>query len=90
MARRRPTAISVPRSRRSARTSSGLPTVFSYYPAFYQAPDTTILGPEFGIFDQTTALKRANFVNTMVFSRISATGPTGNAPNGTSLDLALP
>ena len=63
-------------------------TVFSYYPAFYQAPDTTILGPEFGIFDQTTALKRANFVNTMVFSRISATGPTGNAPNGTSLDLS--
>ncbi len=64
-------------------------TVFSYYPAFYQAPGTTIVGPEFGIFDQTTALKRANFVNTMVFSNIPATAATGNAPNGTSLDLSV-
>jgi uncharacterized protein (DUF1800 family) len=64
-------------------------TVFSYYPAFYQAPGTTIVGPEFGVFDSTTSLKRANFVNTMVFSNIPATSSTGNAPNGTSLDLSV-
>jgi len=63
-------------------------TVFSYYPAFYEAPGAAIVGPEFGIYDQTTALKRANFVNTMVFSNIPATASTGNAPNGTSLDLS--
>ncbi len=65
------------------------PTVFSYYPADYQAPGTTIRGPEFGLFQSTTALKRANFVNTMVFSNIPATAATGNAPNGTSIDLTL-
>jgi hypothetical protein len=64
-------------------------TVFSYYPAFYQAPGTTIVGPEFGIFDSTTALRRANFVNTMVFSKIQATVASGNAPNGTSIDLSV-
>jgi uncharacterized protein (DUF1800 family) len=63
-------------------------TVFSYYPAFYQVPGTPILGPEFGVFDSTTALKRANFVNTMVYANIPATGASGNAPNGTSLDLS--
>ena len=64
-------------------------TVFSYYPAFYQVPGTAIVGPEFGVFDSTTALKRANFVNTMVYANIAATGPSGNAPDGTSLDLSV-
>lgn len=62
------------------------PTVFSYYPADFLVPGTTdILGPEFGILTATTALKRANFVNTMVFSKINT---STNAPSGTSLDLS--
>jgi uncharacterized protein (DUF1800 family) len=60
-------------------------TVFSYYPADYLVPgSTTVLGPEFGILSATTALRRANFVNTMVFSNLPA---GGNQPLGTSLDL---
>ena len=63
------------------------PTVFSYYPADYLLPgSTTVLAPEFGVLQATTALKRANFVNTMVFANI----PVGtNVPNGTAIDISL-
>jgi uncharacterized protein (DUF1800 family) len=61
-------------------------SVFSYYPADFLVPGSTDQhGPEFGILSATTALKRANFVNTMVFNSIST---SNNAPDGTSLDLA--
>ena len=61
-------------------------TVFSYYPADFLVPGSgNVLGPEFGILSATTALKRANFVNTVVFSVI---GTAMNAPNGTSIDLS--
>jgi uncharacterized protein (DUF1800 family) len=61
-------------------------TVFSYYPADFNVPGPAdILGPEFGILSATTALKRANFINTMVFSTI---GVGNNSPKGTSLDLS--
>ncbi len=61
-------------------------SVFSYYPADYRVPGAAeVRGPEFGLLSASTALKRANFVNTMVFSRINA---GGDAPRGTSLNLA--
>jgi len=60
-------------------------SVFSYYPPDYLVPgSTTVGGPEFGIFSASTSLRRANFVNTMVFSSIAV---STNAPTGTSLDL---
>ncbi len=60
-------------------------TVFSYYPAEYLTPGTSLFGPEFGILSASTALRRANLVNTLVYSTI----PVGaNNPNGTSLDLS--
>jgi uncharacterized protein (DUF1800 family) len=59
-------------------------SVFSYYPPDYLAPGTTdVVGPEFGILSATTALRRANFVNTIVYSTIAV---SANAPNGTSID----
>jgi uncharacterized protein (DUF1800 family) len=62
------------------------PTVFSYFPADWPVPGPEdLIGPEFGILSAATALRRANFVNTIVFSRINA---GGNTPNGTSIDLA--
>jgi hypothetical protein len=62
-------------------------SVFSYYPADFLVPGTTDLaGPEFGILSATTTLRRANFVNTMVFN--GGIGTSTNAPNGTSLDLS--
>jgi len=61
-------------------------SVFSYYPAEYLVPGTAgVRGPEFGLLSASTALRRANFVNTMVFSRINV---GANAPRGTSLNLA--
>lgn len=63
------------------------PTVFSYYPADYLVPgSTTLLGPEFGLMDASKALKRANFVNTMVFSTIPVSTST---PGGTALDFSV-
>lgn len=61
-------------------------TVFSYYPNDNLLPgNPALLGPEFGIQSALTALRRANLVNTLVYSNI----PTGaNNPFGTSLDLS--
>lgn len=60
-------------------------TVFSYFPADYQIPGTSLTGPEFGILSTSSSLKRANFMNTIVFSLISANPP--DRPKGTSIDL---
>ncbi len=62
------------------------PSVFSYFsPGTVVAGTAGVRGPEFGIFSTSTALRRVNFVNTIVFSTI----PVGtNAPTGTSLDLS--
>lgn len=61
-------------------------SVFSYYSPATVVPGTMGLrGPEFGILSTSTALPRANFVNTMVFSKIPV---SENAPTGTSIDLS--
>ncbi len=66
-------------------------TVFSYFPQDYYAPPAAagLLGPEFGIMDATTALKRANFVNTIVFSNFAVNCGVSscNTPDGTSINL---
>jgi uncharacterized protein (DUF1800 family) len=62
------------------------PSVFSYFPPGYVVPGTGGLrGPEFGVLSTSTALRRANFVNTMVFGNIPM---SANAPRGTALDLS--
>lgn len=60
-------------------------TVFSYYPADYQVPGTSVTGPEFGILSTSSSLKRANFMNTIVFTGLTASPP--DRPKGTSIDL---
>jgi uncharacterized protein (DUF1800 family) len=61
------------------------PSVFSYFSPGTVVPGSAgVRGPEFGIFSTSTALRRLNFVNTMVFSRINV---SANAPLGTSLDF---
>jgi uncharacterized protein (DUF1800 family) len=66
-------------------------TVFSYFPQDYNAPPASagLLGPEFGIMDASTSLKRANFVNTIVFSSFGVSCSTTSCytPTGTSIDL---
>ena len=61
------------------------PSVFSYFSPATGVPGSTLRGPEFGTLNTSTSIRRANFVNTMVFSRV---GVSTNAPNGTSLDFS--
>jgi uncharacterized protein (DUF1800 family) len=67
-------------------------TVFSYYQPGYEVPGTKILGPAFGILSTSTTLRRANDINTLVYSGVSAnsapTAASPDRPRGTSVDLA--
>ena len=67
-------------------------TVFSYYQPGYEVPGTKILGPAFGILSTTTTLRRANNINTLVYSGVSSnSSPTAGSPDrprGTSIDIA--
>ncbi|MCU1291140.1 MAG: hypothetical protein JWN60_3369 [Acidobacteria bacterium] len=60
-------------------------TVFNYYSPDYVIPGTALLGPEFNIMTTGTAISRANFANTMVYSRVNV---SETAPLGTSIDLS--
>jgi uncharacterized protein (DUF1800 family) len=69
------------------------PTVFSYYQPAYEVPGTKILGPAFGILSTSTTLRRANNINTLVYTGVTAnlTNPTPASPDrprGTSIDIA--
>jgi hypothetical protein len=66
------------------------PTVFSYFPQAYSAPPASagVLGPEFGIMNASTSLKRANWVNTMVFWGGIEADPDDDSPLGTSIDFS--
>ena len=55
------------------------PTVFNFYPPDNIIAGTTLLGPEFRIFNSTTAISRINFVNDLAF---------GNVGNTTKIDLS--
>jgi uncharacterized protein (DUF1800 family) len=62
------------------------PSVFSYFsPSAVVSGTAGVRGPEFAILSTSSAVRRANFVNTLVFSRIAV---SANAPAGTALDFA--
>lgn len=67
-------------------------TVFSYYQPGYEVPGTKILGPAFGILSTSTTLRRANDINTLTYSGVTAnTTPTPanpDRPRGTSIDIS--
>jgi len=52
------------------------PTVFNFYPPDNGIPGTILLGPEFRIFNSTTAISRINFVNDLVYGSVSSTTKT--------------
>ena len=68
------------------------PTVFSYYQPGYEVPGVKILGPAFGILSSSTTLRRANVINTLVYTGVASnTTPTPfspDRPRGTSIDIA--
>lgn len=69
-----------------AQTAFYSPTVFNYYSPDYQIPGTTLLGPEFSLMTTGTAIARANFANTMVYSNLAVSQP--NVPEGTKFNYA--
>lgn len=61
------------------------PTVFNYYPPDYVVPGTSLLGPEFAIFNTGTAIGRANLGNSLIYGQINVALP--DTPNGTRINL---
>ena len=63
------------------------PTVFSYYPAEYRIPGTSLVAPQFGIHNTNTVLHRMNFAYDMIYN--GGYDPDGDVPNaiGTQIDL---
>ena len=48
-------------------------SVFNFFPPESLIPGTTLNGPEFAIFNTSTALNRVNFINTLVYGKLSST-----------------
>jgi len=46
-------------------------SVFNFFPPQSLIPGTTLNGPEFAIFNTASSLNRVNFINTMVYGKIS-------------------
>lgn len=69
-------------------------TVFSYYQPSYEVPGTKILGPAFGILSTSTTLRRANDINTLIYTGVPVdnlpTAASPDRPRGTAIDLADP
>jgi uncharacterized protein (DUF1800 family) len=61
------------------------PTVFSYYTPDYEVPGAKMLGPAFQILYTTTTVRRANVMNTLIYSGI---GTGANNPTGTQFDFS--
>jgi uncharacterized protein (DUF1800 family) len=66
-------------------------TVFSYFEPDYQVTGTRLTGPAFQVLTTSTTLRRANYVNQMLYFGIQATG-TGNCgtntiPTGTQISM---
>jgi len=66
------------------------PTVFSYFPADYGLPGTSLVGPEFGILDTSTTYARTNFMNTLFLQNSGLGIPLSgtNRPTGTQINFA--
>ena len=54
-------------------------SVFNFFPPQNLIPGTTLNGPEFAIFNTVTSLNRVNFINTLVYGKISG---------GTTVDIS--
>ena len=66
-------------------------TVFSYYEPDYQVTGTRLTGPAFQILTTSTTLRRANYVNQMLYFGIQATSVggcgTNTIPTGTQIQM---
>ncbi len=62
------------------------PSVFNYYSMENTLPNSNIIAPEFGIFSTGNALKRANYLNSMLFA--GGIQSSGTSPCGTRINIA--
>ena len=65
----------------------GPPTVFGFYVPDYQVPGSTLFGPPLEIHTESTAIRRSNFVYSLVFGSISV--PSHAPPGATSVAIDL-
>jgi uncharacterized protein (DUF1800 family) len=56
------------------------PSVFNYYSPFYHVPESPLAGPEFQLLTPSTAVQRANFIDSLL--------RPGNLGPGTTVDLS--
>jgi uncharacterized protein (DUF1800 family) len=63
------------------------PSVFNFYPPSFVLPGSQTLAPEFAIDNASTALARANFVNTVIVQGGAKPDPTVTGSTGTTIDL---
>jgi len=49
------------------------PTVFNFYHPDHTIQGSTLIGPEFEIFNTSTAISRINFVNSLIYNQVSST-----------------
>ena len=64
------------------------PSVFNYYSPSYNAPGTTLNGPEFGILDTSSQLARSNFMVQMIYTGGIAADTTVTGAIGTHVNMA--
>jgi len=62
------------------------PSVFNFFSPTYIVPSSTIIGPEFGVFNTGASIGRANLFATFAFNGLAVSLP--DRPNGTKLNLA--
>jgi hypothetical protein len=48
------------------------PSVFNFFPPGFVIQGTSLLGPEFAIFNTSTTISRTNFVNDLVYSQVNS------------------
>ncbi|MGH9537187.1 MAG: DUF1800 family protein [Terriglobales bacterium] len=68
------------------------PTVFNFYHPDHVIEGTSLLGPEFEIFNTSTTISRANLVNTLVYSQLNSTTTvdlSGYVPLATAPDQLI-
>jgi uncharacterized protein (DUF1800 family) len=63
------------------------PTVFNFFPPDYQVPGTLLFGPPLEIYTESTAIRRSNFVNTLLFGTVGV--PSYAPPGATSVAVDL-
>ena len=63
------------------------PSVFNFYPPSFILPGSQTLAPEFAIDNASTALARANFVNTVIMQGGASPDPTVTGSTGTTINL---